>query len=486
MGPPDSETTVATSKAPGLAAAAAKDKPAPGKKMRVVMKFGGSSLANAERIDYVAQLVKSQMEKGYVPIMVCSAMGKTTNNLINAGNFALEGNVFVDSLRTLHISTAQELKMGNDTIAALEGLLDELKNLLNGVSYLRELTPRTLDYLVSFGERMSVRIMAARLNQIGVPAQFFESWTLGLRTTSEFGRAEVLPGSYEAIKSTIKKLDDSMVPVVTGFIGHDNQGRITTLGRGGSDLTASTLGAAVGVDEIQVWKDVNGIMTANPKIVTTALPVPFVSFEEASELAYFGAEILHPISMVPAMKYDIPVRVKNSYNPDHPGTVISANRDYGDSLVTAITHKRRVYLVDIVSTWMLGQYGFLSAVFSAFERHKISVDCVATSEVSISLTLDQRHQDDETMTGLLEDLGQIAAVDIRKGQSIVSLIANVARSSEVLRTVFDVLSQEGIQVHMLSQGASKVNINLVVDDADAERAISVLHDQFFLPAKAAK
>eukprot|EP00624_Nannochloropsis_granulata_P000129 evm.model.NODE_10460_length_6450_cov_19.326511.1 len=444
------------------------------------MKFGGSSLANAERVDYVAKLIKSQIEKGFRPTVVCSAMGKTTNNLLNAGHFALEGNVYVDSLRTLHLTTAQELGMGNDTIALIEELLDELKNLLNGVSYLRELTPRTLDYLVSFGERLSVRIMAARLNQLGVPAQHFESWNLGLRTTSDFGKAEILPECYDTIKTAMKKLDGSMVAVVTGFIGHDPEGRITTLGRGGSDLTASTLGAAVPVDEIQVWKDVNGIMTANPKVVSNAVPVPFVSFEEASELAYFGAEILHPISMVPAMRFNIPVRVKNSYNPDHPGTVIWDDKDK-TQLVTAITSKRHVDLVDIVSTWMLGQYGFLSRVFTIFEEQKISVDCVATSEVSISLTLDAKKHDDDAEDRLVKALSDVAAVTVHPNRAIVSLIANVARSSEVLSIVFDALKEAGIQVEMLSQGASKVNISLIVKDEDAERCTQILHDRFFYP-----
>lgn len=325
-----------------------------------------------------------------------------------------------------------------------------------------------------------MRIMAARLNQLGVPAQHFESWNLGLRTTSDFGKAEVLPECYENIKAAMKKLDGSMVAVVTGFIGHDSQGRITTLGRGGSDLTASTLGAAVPVDEIQVWKDVNGIMTANPKVVPNAVPVPFVSFEEASELAYFGAEILHPISMVPAMRFNIPVRVKNSYNPDHPGTVILADKDQ-TQLVTAITSKRHVDLVDIVSTWMLGQYGFLSRVFSIFEEQKISVDCVATSEVSISLTLDAKKHDADAEERLIKALSDIAAVTVHPNRAIVSLIANVPRSSEVLSIVFDALKEAGIQVEMLSQGASKVNISLIVKDEDAERCTQILHDRFFYP-----
>ena len=219
--------------------------------------------------------------------------------------------------------------------------------------------------------------------------------------------------------------------IVTGFIGHDQQGRITTLGRGGSDLTATVLGSGAGVDEIQVWKDVDGIMTSDPRLVKTAKPVQYVTYEEAAELAFFGAEVLHPISMQPAIKSKIPVRVKNSYNPNATGTLITGTRDKTSSLVTAITCKKNVQLVDIVSTRMLGQYGFLSEVFSIFESCKVSVDVVASSDVSVSLTLDQKQKDKQDMPLLLNKLNQIAEVVVFDERAIVSLISNLDRSSEV-------------------------------------------------------
>lgn len=231
-----------------------------------------------------------------------------------------------------------------------------------GIKFIGELTPRTVDTLVSFGERMSVRLVAATLNKLGVPAQAFDSWILGMKTTSEFGNAEVKDESYALLKEKLGRLDGMIVPVITGFIGHEDKGRITTLGRGGSDLTATVVGTAVPVHEIQVWKDVDGIMTADPRLVKNARPVSHVTYEEAAELAFFGAEVLHPISMQPAIRSKIPVRVKNSYNPSAVGTLITASRDKEETLVTAITAKSQVQLIDLVSTRMLGQYGFLARV----------------------------------------------------------------------------------------------------------------------------
>ncbi|CBJ32322.1 aspartate kinase [Ectocarpus siliculosus] len=335
----------------------------PKKALRTVIKFGGSSLATSKRLKEVSALVKLLIDEGQMPIMVCSAMGKTTNNLLNAGEFALtDGKVYIDAIQTLHLSACDELELGEHTKSDIESLLADLRHMLEGVGMLRELTQRSRDRLVSYGERMSVRMMAAVLNKAGVPAQHFDAWTLGMRTTDEFGNADVLDESYPLIKETLSKFDPSMVAVVTGFLGQSPCKQITTLGRGGSDLTATVIGVACGADEVQVWKDVDGMMTADPRAVPGAVPVPCVSYEEAAELAYFGANILHPVSMRPVIKTGLPVRIKNSYNPSHPGTVIAANRDCGETLVTAITFKKGVELVDIVSTRMLGQSGCLERV----------------------------------------------------------------------------------------------------------------------------
>jgi aspartate kinase len=231
------------------------------------------------------------------------------------------------------------------------------------------------------------------------------------------------------------------------------------------------------VDEIQVWKDVDGILSSDPRLVTNAIPISEVSYDEASELAYFGAQVLHPIAMQPAMKLNVPVRVKNSYNPSAVGTIIH-NKKTVDRLVTAITFKRNIKLMDIHSTQMLGAYGFLAKVFGEFEKHKLSVDVLASSEVSVSLTLDKK-QDAKDIQNLMHDLNACATTTIKDGKSILTLIADVERSSEVLATVFRVFFLQNIKVEMMSQGASKVNISFIVDDIDLDRSVLELHKCFF-------
>ena len=316
--------------------------------MDVTMKFGGSSLANADRIDHVTQLIKDQITDGYRPrAVVCSAMGKTTNSLLSAGDYALEGRVNIDAIRTLHQAAFEEFDISQNVREEVMALLKECEDMLNGVRLIQELSPKSLDQLVSYGERCSVRIVAARLNQIGVPAQAFDAWEAGILTDSNFGDAKLLPSSEDAIRNIFQnRIDPDVVAVVTGFIGHDPNGRITTLGRGGSDLTATAIGAACGLDEIQVWKDVDGILSADPRLVPNAVPVDDVSYDEASELAYFGAQVLHPIAMQPAMKHDVPVRVKNSYNPKAKGTVIKKRVGPAPRLVSTCTAyiSRMIYI----------------------------------------------------------------------------------------------------------------------------------------------
>lgn len=425
-------------------------------------------------------MIQQQIQEGYRPrAVICSAMGKTTNNLLSAGEMALEGRVCVDAIRTLHTNTMDTFEYPESTREEVNALLDECQGMLTGVQMIQELSPKSLDQLVSYGERCSVRIMAARLNQLGVPAQAFDAWDVGILTDSNFGDAKLLPTCESAIQRAFERIDPNVVAVVTGFIGKDPNGKITTLGRGGSDLTATALGASLGLDEIQVWKDVDGILSTDPRVVSQAVPIDQVSFEEASELAYFGAQVLHPIAMQPAMKYNVPVRVKNSYNPSAVGTIIRQEKSSTDRLVTAITYKKGITLLDLCSTQMLGAYGFLARVFSEFEKHKLSVDVLASSEVSISLTLDKKQPASE-ISMLIEDLTRDCATITRQdNMSILTLIADVDRSSEVLATVFRVFASRKIQVQMMSQGASKVNISFILKSDDLEGAIEHLHSCFF-------
>eukprot|EP00258_Populus_trichocarpa_P025535 XP_024441554.1 aspartokinase 2, chloroplastic isoform X2 [Populus trichocarpa] len=454
-----------------------------------VMKFGGSSLASAERMREVAELILSFRNER--PVIVLSAMGKTTNKLLLAGEKAVScGVTNVESIeeliiiKELHLLTAKELGVDESVIAKH---LEELEQLLKGIAMMKELTPRTKDYLVSFGECMSTRIFAAYMNKIGAKARQYDAFKIGFITTDDFTNADILEATYPAVAQSLHGdwIRDTAIPIVTGFLGKGWRScAITTLGRGGSDLTATTIGKALGLREIQVWKDVDGVLTCDPNIYPHAEPVPYLTFDEAAELAYFGAQVLHPQSMRPAREGDIPVRVKNSYNSNAPGTLITRTRDMSKAVLTSIVMKRNVTMLDIVSTRMLGQFGFLAKVFSIFEDLGISVDVVATSEVSISLTLDpsklwSRELIQQELDHVVEELEKIAVVNLLQHRSIISLIGNVQRSSLILEKVFNVLHIKGINVQMISQGASKVNISLIVNDDEAEQCVRSLHSAFF-------
>ncbi|NP_001288496.1 aspartokinase 1, chloroplastic-like [Zea mays] len=455
----------------------------------VVMKFGGSSLASAERMREVAGLILSFPDE--TPVVVLSAMGKTTNNLLLAGEKAVSCGAPKASeipelavIKDLHLRTVDELGLDRSIVS---GLLDELEQLLKGVAMMKELTLRTRDYLVSFGECMSTRIFAAYLNKLGKKARQYDAFDIGFITTDDFTNADILEATYPAVAKRLHEdwMDDPAIPIVTGFLGKGCKScAVTTLGRGGSDLTATTIGKALGLREIQVWKDVDGVLTCDPNIYANAIPVPYLTFDEAAELAYFGAQVLHPQSMRPARDGDIPVRVKNSYNRHAPGTVITKSRDMSKSILTSIVLKSNVTMLDIVSTRMLGQYGFLAKVFSIFEDLGISVDCVATSEVSISLTLDpsklwSRELIQQELDHVVEELKKFAVVHLLQRRSIISLIGNVQRSSLILEKAFNVLRRNGVNVQMISQGASKVNISLVVNDSEAKQCVQALHSAFF-------
>ncbi|XP_052162448.1 aspartokinase 2, chloroplastic-like isoform X2 [Oryza glaberrima] len=457
--------------------------------LTVVMKFGGSSVALAERMREVADLILSFPEER--PVIVLSAMGKTTNKLLMAGEKAVGcGATNVSELdeltfiKELHFGTIDQLGLDRSIVS---GLSDELEQLLKGIAMMKELTLRTRDYLVSFGECMSTRIFAALLNKLGVKARQYDAFEIGFITTDDFTNADILEATYPAIAKRLHGdwVTGPAIPIVTGFLGKGwKTGAITTLGRGGSDLTATTIGKALGLREIQVWKDVDGVLTCDPNIHPNAKPVPYLTFDEAAELAYFGAQVLHPQSMRPAREGDIPVRVKNSYNRGAPGTLITKARDMSKTVLTSIVLKSNITMLDIVSTRMLGQYGFLAKVFSIFEDLGISVDCVATSEVSISLTLDpsklwSRELIKQELDHVIEELEKIAVVHLLQHRSIISLIGNVQRSSLILEKAFNVLRTNGVNVQMISQGASKVNISLVVHDSEAKQCVQALHSAFF-------
>src|SRR5574344_472295 len=439
----------------------------------IVMKFGGSSVADADRIRHVASIIKAYQDKR--PVVVLSAMGDTTDHLLEAADEAVKGKVNIDGVAELHRTTAKELGVDD---SAVEELLKELTQLLTGISMIKELTKRTRDYLVSFGERMSVRMMSAYLEKQGIPATYYDAWDIGMVSDSNFMSAELLDEVWETIPAHLGVYRDGVtnsIPIVTGFIAKDKNGSITTLGRGGSDLTATMIGAAMQAEEIQTWKDVDGIMTTDPRICRDAKPVPEVTYEEAQELAMFGAQVLHPRSMLQCRRTGTPVRVKNSYNIRSPGSIIVEKHTGKVPPVCAITDIKHVTVIDIVSTRMLGAAGFLAHIFNQFLKWNISIDGIATSEVSVSCTVNCKTD----LTGLLEDLRKVSDVQIKSDKAIVTLICDAAHSSAIISSGFAALAKEGINVQMISQGASKVNISMLVDDDEANRVVQILHSAYF-------
>lgn len=439
----------------------------------IVMKFGGSSVANADRIRHVASIIKAYKEKR--PVVVLSAMGDTTDHLLEAADLAVKGTVDVKKIMELHNQTEKELGIKADSLVALQ---EELQQLLTGISMLKELTKRTRDYLVSFGERMSVRLMAAYLKKEGLTADYFDSWDIGFVSDSNYMSAELDDCVWQTIPEHLndyKNGKSDVIPIVTGFIAKDKAGHITTLGRGGSDLSATMIGSAMQAEEIQTWKDVDGILTADPRICPEAKPVSEVTYEEAQELAVFGSQVLHPRSMVPCIKSGTPVRVKNSYNIQSPGSIIVAKHSAKPNRVCAITSVKHVTLIDIVSTRMLGAAGFLAHIFNQFLKWNISIDVVATSEVSVSLTINT----DADISGLLEDLKKVADVEVKQEKAIIAIICDVGSTSSILADGFKALNESGINVQMISQGASKVNISFICDDCQSKDVVKILHKAYF-------
>ena len=470
----------------------------------VVMKFGGSSVADAERMREVASIVLAFPEE--MPVLVLSAMGKTTNNLLTAGEQAMQCDDAdevaklepVVAIRKLHEDTMDELGVDDETRAEVSKLLNKMEQVCTGVALMQECTARTRATLVSFGERMSTRIFSSYLRSMGLKSTQYDAFdALGFVTTDVFENGDILPVTYENVAKALalgKNATDggsvANVAVVTGFLGRgEKTGAIATLGRGGSDLTATVIGAALALPEVYVWKDVDGVLSADPREVEGTVAMAFLSFQEATELAYFGAQVLHPQSMRPAMDSDaLCVRVKNSYNVRAPGTLIGHERPGGteDWLLTSIVRKKNVTMLDIVSTRMLGQYGFLAKVFNIMDKAGISVDCVATSEVSVSLTLDpakvwSRDLVQEELDALVEEFENagIARVKVTTGHSLISLIGNVERNNEIMQRGFKALGDANVKVQMISQGASKTNISLLVNDEQGSEAVNAIHREFF-------
>jgi aspartate kinase len=446
----------------------------------IVMKFGGTSVESAAAIARVAGIVHQRQERH--PVVVVSAMGKTTNKLLAIAAAAIEGRRDeyirqLHDLRDYHSREARQVAPLEER-ASLDRFLDdhfqELTELVKGLAVLGELTPRSVDAISSYGERLSSYVVTQAFRHYGMPAVHLDSREVVITDKRHTQAAPDFPETYRRLAETVPLLAANAVVVMGGFIASSRDGVTTTLGRGGSDFTASIVGAGIGAEEIQIWTDVDGMLTADPTILPGGHRVKTISFAEAAELAYFGAKVLHPATVVPAVEKNIPVLILNSRRPDVPGTRITAQSVPSSNVVKSIACKRKITLVNVHSTRMLMAHGFLRRIFEVFERFETAVDMVATSEVSVSLTID----DIRNIDAILAELRQFAEAGVEHDHVIVCLVGEDIRYTPgVARRTFN--SLQGINVRMISQGASLLNLSFVVKEADLRAAVEALHNEFF-------
>ena len=443
----------------------------------VVMKFGGTSVEDAAAIERTGSIVAGRRSSEQQPIVVVSAMAKVTDQLLLAATTAARGEreaalAISEALLTRHQAVAVELGLEAEWLQAEFAALDEV---LRGLAAVGELTPRIQDMIVSYGERLSSRMIALAFSGRGLNSVHVDARSCIL-TDATHTRA--VPDDAR-IEEQLRKLvlpysDAGRTVVMGGFIGAAENGATTTLGRGGSDFTAALVGGGVEAEAIEIWTDVDGIMTTDPRVVPGALRVRSISFEEAAELAYFGAKVLHPATILPAVKKNIPVFVLNSRNPANEGTRIQALAPPCRNPVKSIAAKKRLTIVDVVASRMLMTHGYMKAIFDIFDKHRCVVDMVSTSEVSVSLTVDSN----EALPAIAADLSKLADVKYEGRKALVCLVGEDIRGhSGIAARLFNAIRH--INIRMISQGASEINMSFMIDEDDVDEAIRSLHAEFF-------
>ena len=438
----------------------------------IVMKFGGSSVANRPQIEKVMEIVQGRLARR--PVVVCSAHKGMTDALVGSAKNAVQRQFSLPDVIDLQSEIAQSLGCPPDLLAEL---FQEISDILRGIGLLRELSPRSLDYITSFGERMAVRCIADFFTRQGLKAQAYDVWDLGFITDDNFGRARPLPGFAQRVQEAFERLvPNDVVPIVTGFVGKNQEGEITTVGRNGSDLTAALLGAAIKAEEVEIWTDTDGVMTADPSVVPTARNIPVMHFDEAAELARFGGRVLHPSTLLPAMESGIPVRVLNTNRPFHPGTVIGGREIPGGGGVTSVAYKENQVVLTITTTSMLAQAGFLAEVFAVLARHQVVVDVISTSEISVSLTTDRL----EPVKSALSELAGFGHCELHQGKTVLVVVGSeLAERKGVSAKVLTTLVDAKVPVEMLSFGKGSTNFSVVLDDKHVNQAVTVLHRALF-------
>jgi len=456
------------------------------------MKFGGTSVADAASISRVTDIIRQYYAGGNEVAVVISAQRGVTDQLIaiamevvNSPGSSMVG-PFIDSLRVRHMKALEG--SAKDYVAEIapliEDRLENLQNILFAVHNLRELTPRSKDYIITFGERLNSLVVSAAFRQQGIPSTVLDGCEAGILTTANHGEAMALPEGEKKIKSSIVPLLSSKVPVIMGFMGCTGKGILTTLGRSGSDYSAAIIGAGIDADEIWIWTDVDGIMTSDPRVINDARVLNSVSYLEVMELSFFGAKVMHPRSIEPAMKKDILVRVKNTFNPDHPGTCIVRNVRDDSRVVKALTYIEKVAAVNINGAQMIGRPGVAKAIFSALSESEVNVMMISqgSSEANISLIIDeaQAAAASESLASLAKQ-GIVREVTLDRDVCAVAVVGSgMAGAKGTGGRIFTALGRADINVRMISQGSSEVNISFVVKQEDGPRAVRVLHDEFRL------
>ena len=447
----------------------------------IVMKFGGTSVEDAAAIGRAADIVCSRLAEH--PVIIVSALAKVTDELVAMSQAAgrsdrEEALVMARNARERHYSVAGEL-LGTGLFtrfhSELESDFDALEELLRGIAAVGELTPRSTDSVLSFGERISSKIVTEAFSARGIDAMLVDAREC---IVTDASHTKAIPNFEETnlrIQARVKPLvEKRRVPVLGGFIASTLNGITTTIGRGGSDFSAAIMGAGIDAERVEIWTDVDGMMTTDPRLCPNAHRIKIIGFDEAAELAYFGAKVLHPATLLPAVQKNIPVYVLNSRNPKNQGTRITARPPRCANIFKAIAVKKRITIVDIVAARMLMTHGFLRAVFEVFDRHRCPVDVVSTSEVSVSLTVDSNEQ----IPAVAADLQKLADVKYSGRKAIVCLVGETLRHTPgVAAKLFSAIPD--VNVHMISQGASEINISFVIDEEDVERTVSRLHETFF-------
>ncbi|WP_292427886.1 aspartate kinase [Methanoregula sp.] len=460
--------------------------------MKLLMKFGGTSVADAQCIKRVVDILEKHHKAGDEVAVVVSAQRGVTDQLIalaeklpTAQNCS-EVAPLITALRQRHMTTLEGAAPDyvKEVGAVIEKRLASLQHILSAIHNLRELTPRSKDYVISFGERLLAPIVGAALRQRGIPSTVFDGCEAGILTTPQHGEATALCESDERIKKKIEPLLKKEIPVIMGFMGCTESGIITTLGRSGSDYSASIVGAGIDADEIWIWTDVDGIMTSDPRVINDARVLKSVSYIEVMELSYFGAKVMHPRSIDPAMRKNILVRVKNTFNPDAPGTMIVRNGYRDSRVVKALTYIDKVASININGAQMIGRPGVAKMIFSALADKEVNVMMITqgSSEANISLIVDESHLQTavDALAFLVKD-GIVREVTHNKDVCAVAVVgAGMAGAAGSGGRIFSALGHAGVNVMMISQGSSEASISFVVRQEDGPRAVRVLHDEFHL------